>query len=86
MTKKAHAGARKAQGRPLGLIGHWLFVQHDEINCTAVAHMDPDVGIDKMERYLGRQWLCTLAGTAALFVKERPQDDDEADSEPDHRP
>ena len=86
LTKKAHAGARKAQGRPLGLIGHWLFVQHDEINCTAVAHMHPVVGSDKMERYLGRHWLSTIAGTAALFTKERPKADDEVDSEPDRRP
>jgi hypothetical protein len=82
--RESTAGRRRCKGRPLGYMYYWLqccsmFPDSDE-------HMRGDIFADFLARRQARTELAEIAGANALFRKERPKGDDEADSEPEECP
>lgn len=85
LTRVRHAGRKKAQGRPCGLLAAWLALSDDPAITTKKAHMDSSnlPGFDA--RLHHRTNLGTIPGNEDLLSYERPVREGEG-PEPEARP
>ena len=83
LTRTAHPGRRRAQGRPLGLLTAWLAAGHE--HASKQAHWCRARWPDFEARFAARVDLANQAGGQELLARERPQEPGEAE-EPDAVP
>ena len=91
MNASKHTGSssstgsvRSGQGRPIGLLVHWLRTQEQHVSRQSHCEQSVPLMYSFEERAAAREFFKSLPDSEKILTKERPQrEEDEPTEEPD---